>query len=87
MISNADVAPDWLPDVFDAIVMSGQVGFGKPDARIYQLAADRIGVLPGECVFVDDLYGNVRGAVVAGMVGVHHRGIANTLAELAVLFG
>lgn len=87
MISNADVRPDWLPDVFDAIVLSGEVGFGKPDARIYRLAAKRIGVEPAECVFVDDLRTNVVGAVVAGMVGVHHSDVASTLAELAVLLG
>lgn len=85
MISNAEVAPDWLPDVFDALVLSGKVGFGKPDPRIYHLAAARIGVEPAECVFVDDLIGNVRGAVAAGMVGVHHTRAATTLTELAVL--
>jgi len=85
MISNAEVGPDWLPDVFDAIVLSGAVGLAKPDVRIFQLTADKLGVEPGECVFVDDLIGNVRGAVAAGMVGVHHRRADATLAELAAL--
>jgi epoxide hydrolase-like predicted phosphatase len=85
MISNADVEPDWLPDVFDAIVVSGKVGFGKPDVRIYQLTAAKLGVQPAECVFVDDLIGNVRGAVAAGMVGVHHTRASATLTELAAL--
>lgn len=85
MISNADMEPDWLPDVFDAIVLSGQVGLAKPDVRIFHLAAARIGVPPADCVFVDDLIGNVRGAVAAGMVAIHHRRADATLAELAVL--
>ena len=85
MISNAEVGPDWLPDVFDAVVLSGDVGLAKPDMRIFALTADRLGVAPAECVFVDDLIGNVRGAVAAGMVGVHHRRADATLAELAAL--
>jgi putative hydrolase of the HAD superfamily len=85
MISNADVGPDWLPDVFDAVVLSGEVGLAKPDVRIFRLTADKLGVATTECVFVDDLIGNVRGAVAAGMVGVHHRRADATLAELAVL--
>ena len=85
MISNAEVGPDWLPDVFDAIVLSGEVGLAKPDVRIFLLTAGKLGVEPADCVFVDDLIGNVRGAVAAGMVGVHHRRADATLAELAAL--
>jgi HAD superfamily hydrolase (TIGR01509 family) len=87
MISNAEIGPDWLPDVFDAVVLSGTVGLAKPDVRIFQLTADKLGVPPGQCVFVDDLIGNVRGAVAAGMVGVHHRRVDATLTELAALLG
>jgi putative hydrolase of the HAD superfamily len=82
MLGSADIAP-----LFDDIVLSGEVGFGKPDARIYLLAAERLGLVPEECVFVDDLASNVRGAVRVGMVGVHHRDVAATLTELTALFG
>jgi putative hydrolase of the HAD superfamily len=43
-------------------------------------------VTPAECVFVDDLPPNVRGAVAVGMVGVHHVDTATTLTELEALF-
>ncbi|MCP2167971.1 HAD-IA family hydrolase [Goodfellowiella coeruleoviolacea] len=90
LLSNADGATgparDWLADLFDVLVFSGEVGFGKPDERIYRLTAARLGLQPGECVFVDDLRGNVLAAVATGMVGVHHRSVAATLAELATLF-
>jgi len=69
----------------DVVVVSGDVGTAKPDRRIYELTADRLGLAPGECVFVDDLIGNVRGAVAAGMVGVHHVEPAVAAEEIAIL--
>lgn len=73
--------------LFDAVVISGEVGIRKPDRAIYELAARDLGVAPGECVFVDDIPANVRGAVEAGMVGVHHTETETTLDELEALLG
>lgn len=90
LLSNADnVAPEIAEraDWFDAIVLSGEAGFGKPDPRSYLLVADRLVLTPEQCVFVDDLRSNVRGAVRVGMVGVHHRRTESTLDELEALFG
>jgi epoxide hydrolase-like predicted phosphatase len=78
---------DAWEQTFDAVVISGEVGMRKPDREIYVHTAGLLGLDPGECVFVDDLAGNVYGAVAAGMVGVHHVSAAATVAELAVLFG
>ena len=90
LVSNTDgldpEALDWA-GLFDAILLSGEVGVGKPDPRIYLLAADRLGLIPEQCVFVDDLRANVRGAVQIGMAGVHHTDPAATLGELEALFG
>ncbi|HEV2891682.1 MAG TPA: HAD family phosphatase [Frankiaceae bacterium] len=73
--------------LFDAVVISGEVGLRKPDPAIYALAAREVGVPPERCVFVDDIAANVRGAVAAGMVGVHHTDTGTTLEELEALFG
>ena len=73
--------------LFDVTVISGEVGLRKPQPEIYLLAAERLGVPPGEVVFVDDLEPNVRGAARVGMVGVHHRDAATTAAELEALLG
>jgi putative hydrolase of the HAD superfamily len=73
--------------LFDAVVISGEVGMRKPDPGIYALAAREVGVPPQQCVFVDDIAANVRGAAEAGMVGVHHTDTAATLLELETLFG
>lgn len=73
--------------LFDAVVISGEVGLRKPDPAIYLYAAEQLGLSPDECVFVDDLVPNVRGAAQVGMVGVHHTDVDATLAELEILFG
>jgi putative hydrolase of the HAD superfamily len=44
-------------------------------------------VAPEECVFVDDLRENVRGAEQVGMTAVLHRDTAATVARLEELFG
>lgn len=70
----------------DAVVLSGDVGVAKPDPRLFRHAARVLGVAERECVFVDDLWSNIRGAVAVGMVGVHHVDGDVTVAELRILF-
>jgi putative hydrolase of the HAD superfamily len=77
-----------LQELFDAWVISGEVGIRKPDPAIYELAAERLGLPPQECVFVDDLPGNLKPARAIGMATVVHRGdAAATLAEVSELLG
>jgi putative hydrolase of the HAD superfamily len=73
---------DALPELFDGVVISGDVGLHKPEPEIFRLAAERLGVEPGECVFVDDLRENCAGAEAVGMTAVLHRGADRTLPEL-----
>ncbi len=90
LLSNAPGASDEVKktmfDYFDALVFSGEVGVAKPDPAVYLIAADRLGLPATVCAFVDDSATNIRGAVQAGMVGVQHRSVPQTLDELAVLF-
>ncbi len=90
LLSNAPGASDQVRDTmaeyFDTLVFSGEVGVAKPDRAVYLIAAERLGLPAVACVFVDDSVTNVRGAVDAGMVGVHHTSVETTLAELAALF-
>jgi putative hydrolase of the HAD superfamily len=76
-----------IADLFDGVVISGEEGFRKPDPRMYELGAQRIGVAPTECVFVDDLTFNLDPARELGMAVVHHTSAAETLAELDRLLG
>ena len=78
--------PALLRELFDAWVISSEVGLRKPDPAIYALAAERLGLAPEACVFVDDLPGNLKPARAIGMATVLHRGDADaTLAEIAAL--
>ena len=76
-----------FPQLFDGVVISGEVGMHKPQPEIFLLGAERAGVAPGECVFVDDLRENCAGAEAVGMTAVLHRGADATLPELERLFG
>jgi putative hydrolase of the HAD superfamily len=78
---------DLLAELFDGVVISGEEGFRKPDARMYELGAERIGAGPAACVFVDDLAFNLDPARELGMAVVHHTSAASTLAELERLVG
>ncbi len=60
-----------LGNVVDTMIISAEEGISKPDTRIYQLTAKRLGVSPNETVFVDDIVENVQGARIAGMNAVH----------------
>jgi FMN phosphatase YigB (HAD superfamily) len=83
VLSNADgPARLGLVGLTDLVLLSGTTGLRKPSPAAFASAAARLGVRPQECVLVDDVAANVRGAVEAGMVGVLHRSRAGTLAEL-----
>ena len=79
---NADI-----DELFDAVVISGEVGLHKPEPEIFHLGAQRLGVPPEECVFVDDLRENCEGAEAVGMTAILHRGAEGTLPELERLLG
>jgi putative hydrolase of the HAD superfamily len=62
-----------MQHLFDDIVCSAEVGMAKPEPAIYALAAERLGLEPRECVFVDDLDANVVAARQVGMQAVLFR--------------
>jgi putative hydrolase of the HAD superfamily len=79
--------PALLEQLFDAVVISGDVGMHKPEPAIFLLGAERIGVAAGDCVFVDDLRENCAGAEAVGMTAILHRGAEGTLPQLEELLG
>jgi putative hydrolase of the HAD superfamily len=76
-----------LAELFDGVVISGEVGIRKPAPRIYELGAEAIGRAPAECVFVDDLPFNLPPARELGMATVHHTSPDTTIPELERLLG
>lgn len=53
--------------LFDAIVLSRDVGLTKPDVRMYQTMSEQLAVEPTRCLFVDDQERHCTGAREAGM--------------------
>jgi putative hydrolase of the HAD superfamily len=76
-----------FPELFDGVVISGDVGLRKPDPRIYELGAEAVDLPASACVFVDDLPGNLKPARELGMATVHHVRAEQTIAELEDLLG
>jgi putative hydrolase of the HAD superfamily len=72
---------------FDALVISWEVGVLKPEPGIYRTTLERLGVAPGEALFVDDRAPNVEGAQAVGMQGLLFAGDASIPALRARLDG
>jgi epoxide hydrolase-like predicted phosphatase len=74
-----------IDPLFDVIVISGEVGMRKPDPEIFRVTAEKLGVHPDECVFVDDHPGHLKAALELGMKTVLHRSPKETLDELEAI--
>lgn len=74
-----------FPELFDAWIISAEVGIRKPEEGIFLHAAAQLGLPPRQCVFIDDVKANVDAATALGMAGVHHRDAVSTTARLAGL--
>ena len=76
-----------FPDMFDAVVISAEVGMRKPEPRIFQHVAELLGLPPQECVFIDDIQANITAAEQIGFTGVLHNAAADTAQQVADLLG
>ncbi|MFI5101346.1 MAG: HAD family hydrolase [Actinomycetes bacterium] len=90
LLSNSwgtdDYPRDGWDQMFDVVVISGEVGMRKPEPEIFAHTVELLGLAAPECVFVDDLRHNVDAAVALGFVGIRHTSYETTAAELEVLF-
>jgi putative hydrolase of the HAD superfamily len=76
-----------FPELFDAVVISREVGMRKPEERIFRHAVDLLGLPASECVFIDDLEANVMAAEAIGLIGLHHVEPSQTVQRLSDLSG
>jgi len=58
-------------DLFNNIVLSGEVGLVKPDPQIYQIMLEKIGRPAQECLFIDDSLPNIHQAQTMGFITIH----------------
>lgn len=68
--------------LFDVIELSYKVGYVKPEARAYELVAEKLNVDIGEALLVDDQMRNVDGAERAGMQAILYKNLDQFKAEL-----
>jgi epoxide hydrolase-like predicted phosphatase len=62
---------DWrILDFFDLVFCSGDEGVVKPDAMPFEVTLEKLGVQPGEAVFIDDTMENVEAARKLGLHGI-----------------
>lgn len=56
---------------FETLVLSCEVGYHKPEPKIYKIALKRLNLSAKECLFIDDKLVNVEAAKKLGMSGIH----------------
>ena len=74
-------------EMFDVIVISGEVGMRKPERRIFQYTLDKLEIPGSNSVFVDDVKMNIDAGVEVGLIGIHHETYEKTRSELEILLG
>lgn len=91
LISNAwgdlrdYIVREKFDDAFDKLIISAEVGVMKPDAKIFQVALEQLGVSPKEAVFVDDFPVNIEGCEKVGIKGIHFKDPETALQQLKEL--
>lgn len=71
-----------VDEIFDDVVDSAFVGTRKPEAEIYELTLERLGVDAAQAVFIDDIEVNCTAASELGMRAVHFRSTDQAIAEI-----
>jgi putative hydrolase of the HAD superfamily len=71
-----------VDEIFETVVDSGFVGYRKPEARIYEMTLERLGLPAAACLFIDDLEHNIDGARALGMNAVHFRDNEQAIPEI-----
>lgn len=60
-----------LPQYFDEVVVSEDYGVSKPNKKIFEITAEKLGVKCEECIFIGDTFSSdILGAIRANMVPV-----------------
>ena len=72
---------------FDTVVESSKVGVRKPEPRFYEIACELLGVLPAECVFLDDLGVNLKPAAAMGMTTIKVVTADQAISDLSRILG
>ncbi|WP_439569267.1 HAD-IA family hydrolase [Sphingopyxis sp.] len=72
---------------FAHVIESSKAGVRKPDPRIYLMMCEKLGVEPGECIYLDDLGINCKPAAQLGMHAIKVTSGEQALADLSAVLG
>jgi putative hydrolase of the HAD superfamily len=78
-----------VDEIFELVVDSAFVGIRKPDREIYELTVERLGagIVPAECLFIDDTDVNCGAARELGMAAVHFKTNEQAIPEIREALG
>jgi putative hydrolase of the HAD superfamily len=71
-----------VDEIFDVVVDSGFVGSRKPEAPIYELTLERLGVPAHAALLVDDIEANCDGARAVGIEAVWFQSTDQAIDEI-----
>jgi epoxide hydrolase-like predicted phosphatase len=77
--------PGQLDELFDVVVASGDEGYIKPEAEIFEITLHKLGVLPEECVMVDDILEYCQGAEAVGIHTIQYLNNQQCITDLNAL--
>jgi 2-haloacid dehalogenase len=72
-------------DMFEDILISGDVQMVKPDLAIYQLALRQFNIAAHQCLFIDDRLDNIQAGEKLGIAGHHFEDASRLEAHLQAL--
>lgn len=70
---------------FDAVIVSAEVGYAKPDTRIYEHVVRQLNVPASECIFIDDRHSFLPPAEALGMATILARDTDQIIADIEQL--
>ncbi len=76
-----------IDEIFHVVVDSAFVAVRKPDPAIYELTLERLGVMPGEALFIDDVEINCSAARELGLRTVRFEGTEQAIADIEAALG
>jgi HAD superfamily hydrolase (TIGR01509 family) len=66
----------------DHLLISSELGFAKPDQKIFYILSDTIAAPFHQILFVDDFYENIAAAGLLGMHTIHYKSGMNLIAQI-----
>jgi putative hydrolase of the HAD superfamily len=79
--------PGELDELFDVVVISGEVGWDKPAPEIYAMTVEKLAVNADECLFIDDVPAFTEAAAESGMETFTYLNVPESIAGIKAMLG